>query len=46
MISQIMKTIHLDRAEATTMAFRMLVTQLLMVTEMPAGMLSESHGAA
>jgi hypothetical protein len=46
MINQLMKTIHLDRAEATSMAVSMLITQLLMVVDTPMRMLSESHGAA
>ncbi len=46
MIRQIMQTIHLDRAEAMTMAIRMLITQLIMASNMPAHSLDESQGVA
>lgn len=46
MIRQIMQTIHLDHAEAMTMAIRMLITQLIMASNMPAHSLEESQGAA
>ena len=46
MVRQIMQTIHLDRAEAMTMAIRMLITQLIMASNMPAYSFDESQGAA
>jgi hypothetical protein len=34
MVDQIMKTIHLERAEAVSMAIGMIITQIVMAAEM------------
>ena len=46
LINQIMKTIRLNRSEATAMATRMLIAQFIMALNMPEPLFGETQGAA
>ena len=46
MVEQIMKTIHLDHAEAVSMAIGMIITQLIMAAEMAGPAFIETQGIA
>ena len=46
LIGEIMSAIHMDRAEATSMALRMLIAQLFIAASVSAFPLEEVQGAA
>ena len=46
LVEQIMRTVHLGRAEAMSMAIGMLITQLIMAAEMAGSALVETQGIA
>ncbi|NQU08261.1 MAG: hypothetical protein HQ583_06840 [Candidatus Abyssubacteria bacterium] len=46
LVREIMGTIHLDRAEATSMALRMLIAQLFIAASVSAFPLEEVQGVA
>ncbi len=46
LVSQIMKTVHLSRADAIAMALRMLIVEFLLAADMPAIAFGNVQGAA
>ena len=46
LVDQIMKTIRLSRADATAMAIRMLIAELIIAADMAAPAFEETHGVA